>query len=118
MKIAISIDSNTLSGIISSSFSRAPYFMIHDTKTKETSFIENTQNVIQKGAGPRVVEMLKAEKIDTAIAESCGENVAGALNENGVVFYYAKNISAATALGKILNHQLDLLSDIHKSQQN
>jgi len=118
MKIALSIDSNTSAGIISPSFSRAPYFMIYDTETKETSFIDNTKNATQPGAGHRVIEILREAKIDTAIAESCGENVAMNLNGEGVVFFHAMKISAADAIEHFLNHQLHLLSDIHKGHRS
>ncbi|HAO61078.1 MAG TPA: hypothetical protein DCQ90_03875 [Erysipelotrichaceae bacterium] len=117
MKIALSIDSNTTSGVISASFSRAPYFMIYDTETKKTDFIDNTKNADQPGAGPRVIAMLKEAKIDTAIAESCGENVVMTLNNEGVVFFHAMKISAMEALALFMNNQLHLLSDIHKGHQ-
>ncbi|MHC1734429.1 MAG: NifB/NifX family molybdenum-iron cluster-binding protein [Erysipelotrichaceae bacterium] len=114
MRIAISIESNTPSGVISASFSRAPYFMIYDTETKVTDFIDNTKNMTEQGAGPRVIAMLKEAKIDTAIAESCGENVVMTLNNEGVVFFHALKISAMEALALFLNNRLHLLSDIHQ----
>ena len=42
MKIAIPVDEKTLESNVCASFGRTPYFLIYDTETKESVFINNS----------------------------------------------------------------------------
>ncbi len=52
MKIAITATGNSLQGPVEQRFGRAPGFIIYDTETKESKYVDNKQNLnAMQGAG-------------------------------------------------------------------
>jgi len=51
MKIAIPMNEKTLNSSVSAHFGRAPYYLIYDTETKESVFIDNSASASRGGAG-------------------------------------------------------------------
>jgi predicted Fe-Mo cluster-binding NifX family protein len=51
MKIAIPVDEKSLESNVCVSFGRAPYFLIYDTETKESIFLDNGAAASTGGAG-------------------------------------------------------------------
>ncbi|NLM58994.1 MAG: dinitrogenase iron-molybdenum cofactor biosynthesis protein, partial [Clostridium sp.] len=51
MKIAIPVDEKSLESNVCVSFGRAPYYLIYDTETKESVFLDNSAAASTGGAG-------------------------------------------------------------------
>lgn len=51
MKIAMPVDDRSMETSISQHFGRAPYFLIYDTGSKESMFLDNSAAISQGGAG-------------------------------------------------------------------
>ena len=54
MKIAIPVEDKSIEGNICQSFGRSPYFLIYDTGSEESVFLNNTAAASQGGAGSRL----------------------------------------------------------------
>ncbi|NLK36240.1 MAG: dinitrogenase iron-molybdenum cofactor biosynthesis protein, partial [Gracilibacteraceae bacterium] len=56
MKIAIPMDDKNMEASVCISFGRAPYFLIYDTESNESLFLENSAAASQGGAGIKAAQ--------------------------------------------------------------
>ena len=56
MKIAIPVDEKSLESNVCVSFGRAPYYLIYDTETKESVFLDNSAAASTGGAGIKAAQ--------------------------------------------------------------
>ncbi len=90
MKIAIPVISNNQETQIDSRFGRASYFMVYDSETETTNFIDNNNSVnAAHGAGIGASNNLinPTNKVDTVITPSCGPKAFNVLQMAGVKVY-------------------------------
>jgi len=62
MKIAIPVDEKSLESNVCVSFGRAPYFLIYDTETKESIFLDNGAAASTGGAGIKAAQTIVDNK--------------------------------------------------------
>ena len=79
MKIAIPVDEENIETNVCVSFGRTPYFLIFDTKTKESTFLDNSAAASTGGAGIKAAQMIVDHKVNALLAPRCGENAANVL---------------------------------------
>ncbi len=113
MKIAIPINEKTITSEVSSSFGRAPYYLLYDDKGNNAVFIDNLVAQSAGGAGIKAAQLLLDNQIEVVIAPRCGENAAKVLAGGNVKVY--KNIagSAEDNIKAYKNNQLETLTEIH-----
>ena len=58
MKIAMPVDEKIVNPKINNTFGRTPYFVIYDTNNEEYSFIDNSGNASQGGAGIKAAQAI------------------------------------------------------------
>lgn len=58
MKVAITSTGNNLESKIDPRFGRCAYFVIYDTETKKSEFVENPNRNASNGAGPASVQLV------------------------------------------------------------
>ena len=56
MKIAMPVDEKTMESTVCISFGRTPYFLIYDTETNESVFLDNSAAASQGGAGIKAAQ--------------------------------------------------------------
>ena len=76
MKISIPVDEKSLESNVCVSFGRAPYFLIYDTETKESIFLNNGAAASTGGAGIKAAQTIVDNKVNTLLTPRCGENAA------------------------------------------
>jgi predicted Fe-Mo cluster-binding NifX family protein len=113
MKIAIPVDNKTLDTNICVSFGRAPYFLVYDTETKESAFIENTAATSPGGAGIKAAQMIVDNKAAALLTPRCGQNAADVLNAAGIKIYKTIAGSAQDNIDAFTDGNLYLLDDFH-----
>jgi predicted Fe-Mo cluster-binding NifX family protein len=113
MKIAIPVDDKTMESNICISFGRTPYFLIYDTKTKESVFVDNSAAVSQGGAGIKAAQIIVDSQVGALITPRCGENAAEVIQVAKIQIYKSKNNSIKDNIDAIENGKLSLLEDIH-----
>jgi len=118
MKIAIPVEQNQIQTVISASFGRAPYYLIHNTETNQNEFLDNSALLSQGGAGIKAAQILLDQNVDVLIAPRCGENAALLLREGGVSLYKNNCEQPEKLIQSLKQSQLELLIDIHAGFHN
>jgi len=98
---------------INIAFGRTPYFLIHDTKTRTSRYIENTAASSQGGAGIKAAQLIVDNGADVVITPACGKNSADVLTASGIKIYKSSGSSATSNIEALLEGKLSILTDIH-----
>jgi len=113
MKIAIPVDSNIDEVKVNDSFGRAPYYLIHDTETKEDLFVFNTAARSAGGAGIRAAQLVVDQKPDVFLAPRMGQNAADVIKTANIAIYKTEGSSVKRNIERYLAGELSPLDDIH-----
>jgi len=93
MKIAIPVEDKSIQSKVCISFGRTPYFLIYDTDTKNSMFLDNSAAASQGGAGIKAAQAITDEGVTALITPRCGENAAAVLTPANITIYKTKNDS-------------------------
>ncbi|SCP98358.1 NifB/NifX family molybdenum-iron cluster-binding protein [Anaerobium acetethylicum] len=113
MKIAIPVNEKSMDTSICISFGRTPYFMIYDTETKESQFLENVAATSQGGAGIAAAQALVDSGAKALLTPRCGENAAQVLTAAGMKIYKTMNDSVSDNINAFVEGKLSVLDEIH-----
>lgn len=113
MKIAIPVNGITVKEGVCPSFGRAPYFLIHDTDSKENNFVENTAAASQGGAGIKAAQFVVDNEADILLTPRCGENAAEVLIAGNIKLYKTINESVEDNIKAFNDGELKILDDLH-----
>jgi len=113
MKIAMPMNEKKVESGVCMSFGRTPYFLVHDTETKENLFIENTAAKSTGGAGIKAAQIIVDNKAGVLLTPRCGENAAGVLENAGIKMYKTVGDSVVSNIEAYIAGKLSLLEDIH-----
>jgi len=113
MKIVIPVDEKTLESDVCASFGRTPYFLIHDTETKESVFIDNSAAASTGGAGIKAAQTIVDNKANVLLAPRCGENAADVLKSADIKIFKTTSASAKGNIDDFIDGKLSLLDEIH-----
>lgn len=118
MKIAIPVDDKTMETNVCISFGRTPYFLIYDTESKESAFLDNAAIASQGGAGILAAQTIVDNNAEALLTPRCGENAANVINAANIKIYKTMNDSLKDNLDAFNEGKLSLLSDIHAGFHN
>jgi len=118
MKIAIPVEDKSIQSKVCISFGRTPYFLIYDTDTKESVFLDNSAAASQGGAGIKAAQAIADEGVVALITPRCGENAAAVLKPANIALYKTMNDSIQDNIESFINGKLPLLDDIHAGFHN
>ncbi|MCM1565217.1 MAG: NifB/NifX family molybdenum-iron cluster-binding protein [Dehalobacter sp.] len=113
MKIAIPVDNNSMDSSVCISFGRAPYFLLYDTETEGSSFLDNSAATSQGGAGIKAAQNIVDSGAEAIITPRCGENAAEVLKATEIKLYKNINNSIWDNIEALKEGKLNLLDDIH-----
>jgi predicted Fe-Mo cluster-binding NifX family protein len=113
MKIAIPVDGMDMETNVCISFGRAPYFLIYNTETKESLFLENTAAESQGGAGIKAAQLLVDRNVDALLTPRCGENAAEVIKAAHIKIYKTAGLSAKENIHAFISGTLSILEEIH-----
>ena len=113
MKIAIPVENKTLEANVSTVFGRANYFLIYDTKRKESVFVDNLAQSSAGGAGIKAAQTVVDQKVNALLTPRLGENAADILEAAGIKIYQAINASARKNIDACGDGKLSLLDEVH-----
>lgn len=72
MRIAIPVEEKTSAANVCSSFGRTPYFLIYDTETKESTFLDNSAVASAGGAGIKAAQTIIDNNVGALLTPRCG----------------------------------------------
>ena len=113
MKIAMPVDDKTMESSVCISFGRTPYFLIYDTETKESVFLDNSAAASQGGAGIKAAQTIVDKQVGALLTPRCGENAAEVFNAANVKIYKTMNDSIKDNIAAFEEEKLSLLDEIH-----
>ncbi|MHB1314532.1 MAG: NifB/NifX family molybdenum-iron cluster-binding protein [Christensenellales bacterium] len=113
MKIAVPVDKNIIETNVSQSFGRAVYFLIYNTETKESSFIDNIAAADQGGAGIKAAQTLVDFRIEALITPRCGQNAANVLKLANIQIYKTTSGLVKDNINSFMDGKLSILDEIH-----
>ena len=90
MKIAISATGRDIESYIDTTFARAPFFLIIDTKTKAEKVVLNKVRDRSSGVGVAVDNIVENEGIDAVITTNIGPLAFKTLEQGGIRIYQAE----------------------------
>lgn len=118
MRITIPVNDKSIESGVCVSFGRAPYFLIYDTKSKESSFLDNSAATSQGGAGILAAQYIADNSVDALITPRCGENADGVFNAADIKIYKTINDSVEDNIKAFMDEELTILSEIHSGFHN
>lgn len=118
MKIAMPVDDKSIKTNISQSLGRAPYFLIYDTESKESLFLDNSASASQGGAGIKAAQTIVDNKVAALLTPRCGENAAEVINKANIQMFKVINDSIEDNVKALKDGKLSLLVDIHAGFHN
>jgi len=118
MKIAIPVEGKTMETNVCQSFGRTPYFLIYDTESKESLFIDNSAATSQGGAGIKAAQTIADNNADVLLTPRCGENAAEVIKAANIKMYKTLNDSIMDNIDALNRGKLSLLADIHAGLHN
>jgi len=113
MVIALPVNDNSVESGICCSFGRAPYFLIFDTKSKASLFLENYAIQEQEGAGIKAAQMIVDNRVDALLTPRCGENAARVFKTANIILYKTITDSVNDNIAAFQKNQLSVLSQTH-----
>jgi predicted Fe-Mo cluster-binding NifX family protein len=113
VKIAIPVDDKSVKSSLCLSFGRTPYFLIHDTETKENIFLDNSAAASQGGAGIKAAQAIVDSNAKVLFTHRCGENAAEVIKAADIKIYKIAFDSIQANIDAFLAGKLSLLEEIH-----
>ena len=113
MKIAIPVDEKTLESSVCASFGRTPYFLIYDTETKESVFIDNSAAASTGGAGIKAAQTIVDNKANALLTPRCGQNAADVIKSADIKIFKTTSASVKDNIAAYIDGKLPLLDEIH-----
>jgi len=113
MKIAIPVDEKTLDSNVCASFGRAPYFLIHDTETSDSVFIDNSAATNMGGAGIKAAQIIVDSKANVLLTPRCGENAAFVLKSADIKIFKTSSVRLKDNIDDFLAEKLLSVDEFH-----
>jgi predicted Fe-Mo cluster-binding NifX family protein len=113
MIIAIPTEDKNMDKNVYPSFGRAPFFLLYNTDTQESQYLDNSAVMSQGGAGIRAAQVIADNRARALIVPRCGENAEKVLTGAQVLIYKAIDASIKDNIDALINEKLALLTDIH-----
>lgn len=114
MKITIPMNEQDMEAGVCSSFGRAPYFLLYDTDTNESKWLENSAAGSSGGAGIQAAQILADQGASALIAPRCGENAEKVLHSAGITVYRSTDKTAKQNIDALAAGKLEQLSEFHE----
>ena len=112
-QIAIPVDEKDLGTNVCVSFGRAPYFLIYETETEESTFIDNSALTNPGGAGIKAAQIMVDNQVSALLTPRCGENASKVLQSAGIKIFKTTSASVKENIDASKDGTLPLLEDIH-----
>ena len=113
MKMAMPVNDKSMEANISDTFGRSRYFLIYDTESKESIYIDNAAVASQGGAGIKAAQVVVDHKAEVLLTPQCGENAAKVLQSGNIKIYKTSYISVVENIEAFKKGELFLIEKIH-----
>ncbi len=113
MKIAIPVDEKSMGTNVCVSFGRAPHFLIYDTETQESLFLDNSAAASTGGAGIKAAQTIVDNEAHALLTPRCGQNAAEVLKSADIKMFKTTSASVKDNIDAFLAGKLPVLDEFH-----
>ncbi|MBS3755281.1 MAG: NifB/NifX family molybdenum-iron cluster-binding protein [Desulfobacterales bacterium] len=111
MKIAVSARGQSLQDPLESSFGRCAGFVVFDTDTRSSSFLDNSQQQdLAQGAGIQTAQMVSGAGVDVLISGRIGPKALQALSQSRIQLYASSAATVQEAIDAFQRNELSPIS--------
>lgn len=118
MKIIVPVDEKKAESNVCISFGRTPYFLVYETRTGKSEFVENKGALCKGGAGIKAAQTIVDLSASVLLTPRCGENAAEIIKEANIEIYKTNMVKANENILSFLSSDLEMLSNIHEGLHN
>lgn len=109
MKIGISSTGNSMSSMLDARFGRCSYFVIYDTETSQSEYIDNSARTASGGAGIAAAQEMINHDVEVVITGNMGPNAFNVMANSDVKVYRCGNVSIETAIQLFKEAKLQMI---------
>lgn len=113
MKIAIPVEGDRAGARVCTSYGRAPFYLIHDTETKENHYVVNEAARQTGGAGIKAAQIVVDQGVDALLSPRLGQNAADVIQAAGIAIFKTQGDSVDENLRLYARGLLEELDEIH-----
>lgn len=113
MKICITSQGNTMESPMDPRFGRSKYFLLYDTKTKESEFLRN--NPQGGGAGVSAGQLIISKGVRAVITGNLGPNASQVLDSGNIQVFKGIHKSLKENIELYINNKLSKITEIVES---
>lgn len=113
MKVAIPVVDKFMESSVCQSFGRTPYFLIYNTESDESVFLNNSAAASQGGAGIKAAQNVVDNNVSALVTPRCGQNAADVIKAANIKIYKSINDSIKDNIDALNRGKLSLLEEIH-----
>jgi predicted Fe-Mo cluster-binding NifX family protein len=113
MKVAIPVEDKFIESSVCQFFGRTPYFLIYNTESKESVFLNNSAAASQGGAGIKAAQTVVDSNVSALLTPRCGQNAAEVIKAANINIYKTINDSIKDNIDALNSGKLSLLEEIH-----
>lgn len=118
MRIAMPVDDKSMETSVCQSFGRTPYFLIYDTESNDSVYLDNSAAASQGGAGIKAAQTIVDNNVSALLTPRCGENAAEVIKAANISIYKTINDSVMGNIDALKAGKLSLLVEIHAGFHN
>jgi predicted Fe-Mo cluster-binding NifX family protein len=113
MKIAVSAKGNSLDSAVDPRFGRTVGFVLFDTQTKDTRYLDNSaQRALTQATGIKTAQMLIEAGTEALVTGQMGPKAAKVLEKSGVKTYACSSGTVRKAVEALTLGRLGELSEV------
>ncbi|WMJ76484.1 MULTISPECIES: NifB/NifX family molybdenum-iron cluster-binding protein [unclassified Sedimentibacter] len=113
MKIALPAKSKDMGSELYESYGRAPYYLLYNSVTKESEFLDNSAVLSQGASGIRASQVIADNGVKVLITPRCGENAQKTLEKAEILIYKSVPGSLEHNINEFLSDKLSLLDEFN-----
>ncbi|MCF8112142.1 MAG: NifB/NifX family molybdenum-iron cluster-binding protein [Desulfobacteraceae bacterium] len=111
MKIAVSSRGQSLQDPLDSGFGRCAGFVVYDTNTQSSSFLDNSrQQDLAQGAGIQTAQMISNAGVDVLISGRIGPKALQALSQSSIQLFASSAATVQEAIDAFQRNELSPIS--------
>jgi len=104
MKVAITSTGKCLEEKVDARFGRCNYFVIYDTESQKSDFINNPYKDADEGAGPSCVRFIASLEVKKAVSGEFGMKIKTLMEETGIQMIAMKEEKTVGEIINLLSH--------------
>lgn len=110
MKLGISSTGNTMDSMVDPRFGRCSCFVVFDTDTKASTYVDNESRMASGGAGIAAAQEIVNQDVEVVLTGNVGPNAYNVLKNAEIKAYRCGNVAVEKAIQLFKESKLESIS--------